>query len=300
MACKKVVADGETKDEVDEVTDIKFESEDEDDGNGMLPHQSSEMLDTDIDEEIKLFLKQELISEQDVSEDGVTQKRNTKEKSRNVTDTGNGNLAGIVSECRVTLHPVDDSSEIKQSLQIENNVPEKRIDQTAILHKKRLRDSDVEHGKEIDYGLVIVIESGTNSLDSTEHSDNVSGSKNKTVQNAFDVKAKDVGAEAKSMETTSGRTCLTNRDLSLLWHSYILAVKGIPPKESGVSYIETLLVYISIGSVFAIIGLGGSGRTSGCSLKEDQFLYLFYADRLRLPSCFMLTGCDFLRIGQIP
>jgi len=249
---KKVVADGETKDEVDEVTDIKFESEDDDDGNGMLPHHSSEMLDTDINEEIGLFLKQELISKQDVSEDGVTQKRNTNENSRNITDTGNGNVAGIGSECRVT-HPIDDSSEIKHSLQ---TVPEKRNDQTELLHKKRLRDSDVEDEKEIDYGLGIV-ESGTNSLESTEHSDNVSGSKNKSDQNAFDVKAKDVGAEAKIMDTTSGRTCLINRDFCPLWDSYILAVKGFPPQESGVSYTETFLVYISIGSVFAIIGLGG-------------------------------------------
>ena len=166
-------------------------------------------------------------------------------------------MAGFVSECRVTLHPVDDSSEIKQSLQIENNVPEKRIDQTAILHKKRLRDSDVEHGKEIDYGLVIVIESGTNSLDSTEHSDNVSGSKNKTDQNALDVKAKDVGAEAKSMETTSGRTCLINGGLCPVWDSYILAVKGIPPKESGVSYIETayFTVHSSIMECVSVIML---------------------------------------------
>jgi hypothetical protein len=57
--------------------------------------------------------------------------------------------------------------------------------------------------------------------------------------------------------------------LSPLWDSYILAVKGIPPKESGVSYIETLLVYMSTGSVFAIIGLGGYGWTLWCSLKED-------------------------------
>jgi hypothetical protein len=259
MASKRVVADGETKGEVDEVTDIKFESEDDDDGNGMLPHHSSEMLDTDIDEEIEFFLKQELISEQDVSENGVTQKRNTNEKSRIATDTDNGNVTGLVSECRVTIHRVDDSSEIKQSVQIENNVPEKRNDQTEILHKKRLRDSDVKDETEIDYGLGIVVESRTNSLESTEHSDNVPGSKNKTDQNAFDVKAKDIGAEAKSLETTSGRTCLINRDLSPLWDSYILAVKGIPPKESGVSYIETLLVYISIGSVFAITGLAGCG-----------------------------------------
>jgi len=34
MASKKVAADGETKDEVDEVTVIKFESEDNDHGNG--------------------------------------------------------------------------------------------------------------------------------------------------------------------------------------------------------------------------------------------------------------------------
>jgi hypothetical protein len=87
MASGKVVTDGETKDEVDEVTDIKFESEDDDDENEMLPHQSSELLDTDIDEEIELFLAQDLVSEQDVSEDGVTQKRNTNEKSCNVTDT---------------------------------------------------------------------------------------------------------------------------------------------------------------------------------------------------------------------
>lgn len=259
MASKRVVADGETKGEVDEVTDIKFESEDDDDGNGMLPHHSSEILDADIDEEIELFLKQELISEQDVSETGVTQKRNTNEKSRIATDTDNGNVAGLVSECRVTIHRVDDSSEIKQSVQIENNVPEKGNDQAEILHKKRLRDSDVKDETEIDYGLGIVVESRTNSLESTEHSDNVPGSKNKTDQNAFDVKAKDTGAEAKSLETTSGRTCLINRDLSPLWDSYILAVKGIPPKESGVSYIETLLVYISIGSVFAITGLAHCG-----------------------------------------
>ena len=280
MASEKVVADGETKDKMDEVTDIKFESEDDNDGNGMLTHHASEILVPDVDEEIEMFLKQEFISEQDVSEDGVTQKRNTNEKICNVTDTCNGNVAGLVSECRVTIQRVDGPSEIKHSVQIENNVPEKRNDQTEIHHKKRLRDSGVEDEKEIDYGLGIIVESGTISLESTEHSDNVSGSKNKTVQNAFDVKAKDVGAEGKSTETASGRTCLINRDLSPLWDSYILAVKGIAPKESGVSYIETLLVYISIGSVFAIIGLGGCGRTSGCSLKEDQFLYLFYADRL--------------------
>jgi len=167
-------------------------------------------------------------------------------------------VARLDSECRVTIHRVDDSSEIKQSVQIENSVPEKRSDQTEILHKKRLRDSDVKDETEIDYGLGIVVESGTNSLEITEHSDNVSGSKNETDQNAFDVKVK-VGAEGKSMETTSGRTCLINRDLSPLWDSYILAVKGIPPKESGVSYIETLLVYMSVGSVFAIIWLGGCG-----------------------------------------
>jgi hypothetical protein len=258
MASKKVAADGERKDEVDDVTVIKFESEDDYHGNGMLPYQSSENLDTDLDEEIELFLKQGLISEQDVSEDVVTQKRSTNEKSRNAVDTGNGNVAGLGSECRVTIHRVDDSSEIKQSVQIENSVLEKRIDQTEILHKKRLRDSDVKDETEIDYGLGIVVESGTNSLEITEHSDNVSGSKNETDQNAFDVKVK-VGAEGKSMETTSRRTYLINRDLSPLWDSYILAVKGIPTIESGVSYIETLLVYMSVGSVFAIIWLGGCG-----------------------------------------
>jgi hypothetical protein len=63
---------------------------------------------------------------------------------------------------------VDDSSEIKQSVQIENNVPEKRNDQTEILHKKRLRESDVEDEKEIDYSLGIVVESGKNSLEGTK------------------------------------------------------------------------------------------------------------------------------------
>jgi hypothetical protein len=62
MAPKTVVADGETKDEVDEVTDVIFESED-DDGNGMLPHHSSEILGTDIDEKTELLLKRELLSE---------------------------------------------------------------------------------------------------------------------------------------------------------------------------------------------------------------------------------------------
>jgi hypothetical protein len=182
MDSKRVVADGDTKGEVDEVTDIKFESEDNDNGNGMLPRLSSEILDSDIDEEIELFLKQELISKQEVSEDGVTQKRNTSEKSRNATDAGNGRLAGLVPDCRVTIYQVDDSSEIKHSLQFENNEPEKRDDQTEILHKKRLRDSDVEVEKEIDYGSGIAVERGTNCLETAEHSDNVSGSNRKLIK----------------------------------------------------------------------------------------------------------------------
>ena len=133
---------------------------------------------------------------------------------------------------------IDDSLEIKQSVQIENNVPKKRNDQTELLHKRRLRDSDVKDETEIDYGLGIVVESGTDSLESTEHSDEVSGSKHTTDQNPYDVKAKDIGAEAKSMETTCGSMCLINRDLSPLWYSCILAVKGISPKESGVSYMK--------------------------------------------------------------
>jgi hypothetical protein len=60
MAAINVVADGKAKDEVDQVTDIKFESEGDGDGNGMLPHHSSEILDSAIVEEIELLLKQEL------------------------------------------------------------------------------------------------------------------------------------------------------------------------------------------------------------------------------------------------
>jgi hypothetical protein len=59
--------------------------------------------------------------------------------------------------------------------------------------------------------------------------------------------------------------------------------------------------------MFAIIGWGGCGRTLGCSLKEDQFLYLFYADRPRLPSCWadtisewdqsdLQTICDIMQV----
>jgi hypothetical protein len=110
-----------------------------------------------------------------------------------------------------------------------------------------------------DCGLGIVVGSGTNSLETAERSDNVAGSTNKTDQNVFDVKAKDVGAEATSMETTSARTHSVTRRSSPSWDSYILAVQGIPPEESGVSYLETLLVRISVSSMFAIIGLGGCG-----------------------------------------
>jgi hypothetical protein len=35
-------------------------------------------------------------------------------KSRNVTDTGNGNVAVLVSECGVTIHRVDDPSQINR------------------------------------------------------------------------------------------------------------------------------------------------------------------------------------------
>jgi hypothetical protein len=278
MASKKVVVEGETKDVVDEATVTKIGSEEVDGGNGILPHHSTVILDSDVDEEIELFLKQELMPEQVVSDNEAIQKRNVDEKSCKATDTGNGKVAGLVSECKVVLHRVDDSSEIKQGMDTENNVPEKPNDGTEILQKKRLRDSD-EDVKEIDYGMGIVVEGGTNPSETTEHSDNVSGSTNKTDQNVSDVKAKD-GAEAKSMETASERTQLMYRDLSPLWGSYVLAVKGIPPKESGVSYVETLLVYIPIGSVFAIIGPCGCEQTSECSLEEDQFLYYLCGDKL--------------------
>jgi hypothetical protein len=88
------------------------------------------------------------------------------------------------------------------------------------------------------------IGSGTNSLDRTERSDNVSGSTNKTDQNVCNVRAKGVGAEAKTMETASVRTRSADQRLSAVWDSYILAVNGIPPDESGVSYIETVVVCI--------------------------------------------------------
>ena len=103
------MADGDTKDEVDEVTDIKFESEDDDDGNGMLPRHSAEILDSDMDEEIELLLKQELIPKQDVTDDGVTQNRKTNEKNCNATDAVNGNVAELVPDCRVTIYRVEDS-----------------------------------------------------------------------------------------------------------------------------------------------------------------------------------------------
>jgi hypothetical protein len=48
-----------------------------------------------------------------------------------------------------------------------------------------LRGNDVKDGKEFDCGFGIVVESGTNSLDITEHSHNVSESKKKKLIKMF-------------------------------------------------------------------------------------------------------------------
>jgi hypothetical protein len=70
MASDECVVGGtEEYDEIEEVTDIQIESEDDDEGEGILPpHYSELLLDKDTDKEIELFLRQELIPEQVVSE----------------------------------------------------------------------------------------------------------------------------------------------------------------------------------------------------------------------------------------
>jgi hypothetical protein len=117
------------------------------------------------------------------------------------------------------------------------------------------RKSKSEDGKDVpvsknEYGLGIG--SGTNSLGRTERSDDVSGSTNKADQNVCNVRAKDVGVDAKSMETASVTTHSADQWLSAVWGSYILAVQGIPPYESGVSFVETVMVYISVWTILVV------------------------------------------------
>jgi hypothetical protein len=236
MASRKIAVDDETTEQMDEVTDVKIQSNDDDDGNGILPGHCSEMLDKDIDEEMELFVKQDCRSDRDVAEDKVELTRNSSELRSSAADTGRENMACLVSDCSETDEVVHDSLEIKRCMQTEKKGPEKQNDQTVTFHNKRVHNNDGDGEKEIDCGLGVV-ESDANCLENMKHSDKLPGSEtgSKTDQNICVVKAKNFDAEAKSTETTSVRTYLISRDLSPLWDSYILAVKGIPPKESGVS-----------------------------------------------------------------
>jgi hypothetical protein len=73
------------------------------------------------------------------------------------------------------------------------------------------------------------------------HPDDLSESKTAKTNNpnVVHTEAKVLAAEAKPLPSTK------TTSISPMWDNYILAVRGIPPREAGVSWIQICVVYMS-------------------------------------------------------
>jgi hypothetical protein len=193
----------------------------DEEGKGSSPAHYSELLfDKDTNKEIESFLIQESVRGKDVFHDDALQIQQATEQ----TCSNAGDNHAII-----TKEEVDSSSEIKNCMQIESERCEKRNDITETSPRKQVHSND---GNKIDCDAGIVENVVVNSLEGIEHSDDLSENKTgkKNNPNVVHTKVKDP-AEAKSLKVSSPKTT----SISPLWDNYILAVRGIPPREAGVS-----------------------------------------------------------------
>jgi hypothetical protein len=188
---------------------------------GVFPDHYSELLfDKNTDKEIESFLKQELIREQDVSQDDVIQTQHANEQTCSTPDANHANI---------TKEEVHSSLEIRNRMQIETKGSEKQKDKDETSPRKRLHNND--ENEKIDYDVRIVENVGVSSLEGMEHPGDLSESKTgKKANPNVNTKVKELAAEANSFK------------MPPMWNNYILAVRGIPPRQSGVSLIQILLV----------------------------------------------------------
>jgi hypothetical protein len=198
-----------------------MEGSDEEGKGRSLVHYSELLFDKDTNKEIESFMMQESIREKDVSQDDALQIQHANEQTCN--NAGDNHAI-------ITKEEVDSSSEIKNCMQIETKRCEKRNDITETSPRKQVHSNDGNEKIDCDVGIVENV--GVNSLEGMEHSDDLSESKTgkKNNPNVVHTKGKDP-AEVKSLNLSSTKTT----SVSPLWDNYILAVRGIPPNEAGVS-----------------------------------------------------------------
>jgi hypothetical protein len=193
-------------------------------GKGILPVQFSELLsDKDTDKEIKSFLKQELIRGKNLSQDDVLQIQDVNEQTFSIANASHAN---------VTKEEVDSLPAGKNCMQIEAKSCEKQNYISEKSPEKHVHSNNANEKREYDVGITgeNVCES---SLERMELPDDLSESKNGERDNPSVVptKVKEVVAEEKSVKMPSPEMT----SLSPAWSNYILSVRGIPPREAGVS-----------------------------------------------------------------
>jgi hypothetical protein len=218
MASSKGVGD-KGRDGVSKVSGIQTKSTNEEvEGSSPVPY-SELIFDEDTDKEIESFLKQELILEKDASQDDVLQTQHANEQT---CSTAEDNHAILIKG------EVDGLSEIKNCKQIETKRCEKRLEITETSPRKHAHSND--GNEKIDCDVEIV---GMNSMEEMEHSEDLSESKTdeKSNLNVVPTKVKVLAAEAKPLKVPSTQTT----SIGPMWDNYILAVRGIPPREAGVS-----------------------------------------------------------------
>jgi hypothetical protein len=231
----------EEYDVIEEVTDIQIESEDDDEGERILPvHYSELLLDKDTDKEIELFLRQELIPEHVHSEEDLKQKKHTSEQTGNTTEAGFANPSKLTSDfSKITPEQVDKPLEINKYVPLKSKGFVEGNDRTETLKDKQVPNKDVEDVKQIGIGTEIVVENvGSSSVEIVEDSGSVlkCRSSNESNQEMLNVRVEEADAEAKSVSGDKKTSYSeTNSEASPVWDNYILVVKGLPPRGVRVS-----------------------------------------------------------------
>jgi hypothetical protein len=213
------IDEGEGIDGVSKVSGIQMKSSNKE-GNGSSPGEYSELIfDEDTDKEIESFLRHKLVREKDLYQEDVLQ---TEHANQQTCSTEDDNHANLIKE------EVSSFSEINNCMQIETKGCEKRIEMTEASPRKHVQNDGNE---KIDDVGVVIENVEMNSLKEVEHSDDLSESKTGEKDNPNIVHTKVLAAEAKPLKVPSTKAT----SITPMWDNYILAVRGIPPRESAVS-----------------------------------------------------------------
>lgn len=184
---------------------------------------SEHLFAEDTNREIESFPGQELLREKSFSQYDELETQHANEQMCGTEDANHGNI---------TNEEVNSLLTEKNCMQNETERSGKRNDTTERSHENILQIDNAN--EKIQYDIGITVENvGERSFEGMEVPDVLSEGKTGERENPSveHTKVKELVTEAKPLKISSSKTTA----LSPLWSNYILSVRGIPPREAGVS-----------------------------------------------------------------